>query len=223
MLVDRGAGLDVRDPTYGYTPLSLAVMKGHYVIAKLLLSIEKVGTDVKDNCGRTPLFFAAWYGRDTVANAILINDAVDPDQKDYYGSTPLSIAVRHGHMEVVKMLLASGIVTCDSQDCFGRSVFWWAKRSGNADIEKMLANYSKERGIPMCGDEYVDVRSIPSDHLSRYCNACTLDIPKDSIYYRCGICNRGDFDICMECYELEGRCLQDGHGMIRMKDGMLRV
>jgi hypothetical protein len=22
----------------------------------------------------------------------------------------------------------------------------------------------------------------------------------------------------MECYELEGRCLQDGHGMIRMKD-----
>ena len=152
----------------GNTPLSLAAMKGHFVIVKLLIGIEKVGTDVKDNCSRTPLSFAAWYGSDTVAKAIIVDDSIDPDQKDHYGATPLSLAVRHGHIEVVKVLLATGIVTCGSHDCLRRSVFWWAKRSRNADIEKMLAGFSKKRGIPMSADEYVDVCSITSDHMSRY-------------------------------------------------------
>ena len=116
-------------------------------------------------------------------------------------------------------MLATGIVTCDSHDCFGRSVFWWARWSGNADIEKMLVEYSNKGTIPTYSIESADVQSIHRDYRSRFCDACTLNIPKRNVYYRCGICNGGDFDICMECYELEGRCLQDGHVMIQMKDG----
>lgn len=72
MLLDRGSGLDARDSTYGHTPLSLVAMNGHDDIVKLLLRTDKIGADVKDNCGRTPLSFAARYGHHTVAKTILI-------------------------------------------------------------------------------------------------------------------------------------------------------
>jgi ankyrin repeat protein len=211
VLVDRGAALHARDSTYGITPLSWAVEGGHDVVVKLFLSTNKDCANERDNCGRTPLFYAAWYGHEAVAQAILNDNSVDPDQKDHYGSTPLSIAVRHAHVDVVRVLLATGIVIYDSHDRFGRSVFWWAKRSGNADIEKMLMDYAWMRGIPMRSAEHVDGRPIRRGRPWRVCDVCTLDIPDDNTYYRCGVCNGGDFDVCLECYELEGRCLQDDH------------
>ena len=212
LLLDVGARLDVRDSA-GRTPLSMAAINGQCAVAKALLSIEKASADMKDNWGRTPLGYAAWCGHDIVAKAILDDGALDPDQRDHYGSTPLSIAVRQGHVEVVKVLLDTEIVTCDSRDCFGRSVFWWAKRSGNTDIQKMLADYSQRRGIPI-RDEYVDVRSTSNDLKSSQCEVCTLNLPRNGTYYQCEICYNGNFQICGECYELGGRCLQDGHDMI---------
>ena len=171
-----------------------------------------------------------WYQRETVAEAIITDDSVDlhPGQKDDYGSTPLSIVVRHSHTAMVKHLMATGTVTCDSHDCFGRSVSWWAKTTGNGGIGKMVVDYSKKRGVSICGDIDLNIRPISRSHTSRLplqsaritkiCDACTLKIPGGNVYHRCETCNGRDFDICMECYELGGRCLQDGHGLIRMRD-----
>lgn len=220
-LVEGGADLDFKDSKNGRTSLVRMVIGGYPVINKPSLWINKVGLDVKDNCGRGPFFYAAWYGYATFVGAILTADDVDPDRKDHYGLTPLSVAVRHGHTEIVKMLLATGSVTCDSRDCFGRSVSWWAKRMGNPDVQELLADHSKIRGIPIF-DENFDEWSAPNRPIRRCCDCCTLDISKDTVYYRCNICDGGDFDVCITCYELEGRCLQDGHYMFRKgNDGVL--
>lgn len=58
---------------------------------------------------------------------------------------------------------------------------------------------------------------IPIDRIPRYCDACIPYIPKSNIHYRFEICNQGDHEIYMECYELDRRCLNHIHDMIQIK------
>jgi len=181
----------------------------------LLVAHHTVDPNSRNTIGRTPLSFAAMYGHDAIVITLLTNECVDPDLKDYYGSTPLSIAARNCRTEVVKMLLATGRVDFDSRDCFGQAPLWWARRRGNADIAQLLLENAKKRGILVCEDDAPMAAGLTShDGTSRWCDVCTLTIPKDEVYYRCGVCSGGDFDICLECYKIGGRCLKDGHDLV---------
>ncbi|KAH7200665.1 hypothetical protein BKA60DRAFT_583016, partial [Fusarium oxysporum] len=62
------------------------------------------------------------------------------------------------------------------------------------------------------------VSPIFNDRISRWCDVCTLGIPQDEMFYKCGVCNGGDFDICSECYEIGGRCLGDDHRLAQRKE-----
>ncbi|KAH7118227.1 hypothetical protein B0J13DRAFT_569908 [Dactylonectria estremocensis] len=151
-------------------------------------------------------------GHETVAMTILSYDSVDPDQEDHYGSTPLSMAARNGRTEIVKVLLATGQVTFDSQDHFGRTSLWWARRRGNTDTEQVLLDYAKKRGIPVCdNDEFIEVSPISNNRISRWCDICTLSILEDEVFYKCRVCNGGNFNVCLECYKIGGHCLKDNH------------
>ena len=112
------------------------------------------------------------------------------------------------------MLLATWRVDFDSRDCFGQTPLWWARRRGNADIAQLLLENAEKRGISLCEDEAPLAAGLTSnDKTSRWCNVCTLNIPKDEVYYQCEVCNGGDFDICLECYKIGGRCLKDSHDL----------
>jgi len=181
-------------------------------VTELLLADHTVDPKSRDTVGRTPLSFAAKYGHDAIVMTFLNNECVDPDPKDHYGSTPLSIAARNCRIEVVKKLLATRRIDFDSQDCFGHTPLWWARRRGNAGIAQVLL---EKRGISACEGEAPVVACLTSDdETSGWCDICTLNIPKDEVYYQCGVCSGGDFYICLECYKIGGRCVKDGHDLV---------
>ncbi|EXL63853.1 hypothetical protein FOPG_19875 [Fusarium oxysporum f. sp. conglutinans race 2 54008] len=188
-------------------------------MVKLLLATGKVDINVKENVGRTPLSNAAMRGHETVATLLLSHDSVDPDQEDHYGSTPLSIAVRNSRTEVVKILLATRRVALDSQDRFGRTPWWWARKCGNNDIEQALRDYAERNGILVCdNNESSEVGLTPNNQTSSWCDICTLGISEDEIFYICGICNGGDFYVCLECCNIGGQCLMEHHQLARGGD-----
>jgi ankyrin repeat protein len=204
------ATIDVDRPNIdGRTPLSYAAGNGRDAILKLLLKQDGVDPNTKDNVGRTPLFYAIWNGHDEAISALLFNNKIDPDTKDCYGTSLLSIAVRHNREDTVKLLLATGRIDLDSIDYFGRTPLWYAERYGNAGIIKHLGQG---------GGYNVSLQDIKSpkwaakfDISQVLCDICTMKIVEGDDYYRCQICNEGDFDICIECHNTGGRCLELSH------------
>ena len=219
VLIENGAEADFKHPQYGRTSLSYAASNGLEAVVKLLLAEDGVDGNSEDSVGRTPLSYAAESGHEMVAKMLLSNKCVNPDIKDHYGATPLSIAVRHAHTEVVKLLLSTGCVDLNSQDCFGRTPLWWARRIGNYDITQLLLDHTEIAAAHIYEtDPPIDVDVIPYDKSSTSCDVCTLNILKDDAYYHCGVCNGGDFDICLGCYTIGGRCLEVNHKLAQRRD-----
>jgi ankyrin repeat protein len=214
LLLETGADADAKDG-YGQTLLSRAAEGGHEAIVQMLLK-KNISPNSTDNIKRTPLSYAAKNGDNRVVVALLTDKRVDIDPKDHYGSTPLSIAARNGHIDVVKLLLDTRHVDINSRDCFGRTPLWYARRYGSANIVQLLLENAENRDILVCeNDVPVEVGLRSNDGRSRYCDICTLGIHKDDVYYRCGVCNNGDFDICSECYKVGGRCFEVDHELLQ--------
>ena len=217
LLLEKGANTESIDSSCR-TPLSCATEKGHDAAVELLLAKDSVDPNSEDNIKWTPLLFAARNGHDSVVMMLLAHH-IDPDPKDHYGSTPLSITARSCRTEVVKSLLATVRVEVDCRDCFQRTPLWRARKGGSADVDQLLLGYAEKRGIPVCeNDGCVEVSLKSHDGTSRGCDVCTLSIPQDDVYFSCGVCNGGNFDICLECYKIGGRCSKDGHELIQRKD-----
>ncbi|OBT50678.1 hypothetical protein VE04_08703 [Pseudogymnoascus sp. 24MN13] len=68
-------------------------------------------------------------------------------------------------------------------------------------------------------DEYLEASPIFSDETYKWCDVCTLGILEDEVFYKYGVCNGGDFDICSECYKIGGRCLGHDHGLTEILQG----
>lgn len=153
----------------------------------------------------------------SVVQSLLNHTEINPDLADCHGTTPLSLAARIApslhSLEVVKLLLGTGRVTVASKDCFGRTPLWWARRARNHDIEAVL----------MKDDGHDDTSERPGDDLpalifhfspmdkGSVCDICYRFLKKGEYEYtsryKCWDCNMGDFDICEECYDAGGKCL----------------
>ena len=62
-------------------------------------------------------------------------------------------------------------------------------------------------------------RSAPFTNFSICCNNCQAVIP--DAHWHCGICDKGDFDLCRDCVEKGHLCEDDEHWLIKrfVKDG----
>jgi hypothetical protein len=168
--------------------------------------------NARDGVGRTPLSFAAQNGWAEVTRTLLVDYDADPDLADRYGSTPLSIAVRNSHIGVVKSLLATGRADLVSKDSFGRTPLCWAQRCENTAIEKLLLHHAEKKFLPACeSNDLAEASPMPGEKLTGWCDVCTVVLPQDEPRYQCGICQEGDFIICLDCYMSGGRCLEDCH------------
>jgi ankyrin repeat protein len=91
-------------------------------MVELLLAINGIESDSKDDCGLTPLSWAAQNGHEMVVKMLLEKDTVDPNSRDIvYGRTPLSWGAERGHEVVVSLLLANYGIEPNSTDNYGRT------------------------------------------------------------------------------------------------------
>jgi ankyrin repeat protein len=209
LLLENGAEIDSTD-RYGQTPLSRAARTGHEAVVRLLLE-NGAEIDSTDYCGRTPLSHTARSGNEATFK-LLLEVGVNPDAKDHYDSTPLSMSARHNRADMVKLLLATRCVDLNAQDRFGRSALWWAKRRENAAVARLLVNNAEK--LPCQDDVPVEVRLL-NYQTFRWCDVCTFGIQADSIYFHCGVCFGGDFDVCLECHNIGALCLDEDHNLTK--------
>ncbi|KAK6506061.1 hypothetical protein TWF506_010985 [Arthrobotrys conoides] len=211
-LLDRGADVSSKN-TRGERPLNLAARMGHEDLAKLLLK-NGAYIDTRDNNGRTPLFYAALKGCTGLLKTFLADERVEVDSKNYYNVTPLSVAARFGWKEAVMILLSTTGVDLEAKDVFGRTPLWWAKREGHHDIAELLIESAKRMGLTL-SDINSDVSQklhIKSDeNARRFCDICELVIPGNDVYYKCRICDGGDFDLCLDCVKANVHCRDKSH------------
>lgn len=86
----------------GRTPLHIAAMEGHELMASVLIAWVK-NLDKQDKEGLTPLHLAAFSQCYRIARHLLLAGA-NRKAKDVRGSTPLELALVRGENEISKML-----------------------------------------------------------------------------------------------------------------------
>jgi ankyrin repeat protein len=127
----------------GETPLSWAAKRGDEAVVKLLLKMETVDVNSRDNSNRTPLSWAAEKGQEAMAKLLLETGKVDVDSRDNGNRTPLSWAAEQGHEDIVKLLLDTGMVNVDSRDDGNRAPLLWAVKQGHEAVVKLLLESDK--------------------------------------------------------------------------------
>jgi ankyrin repeat protein len=176
-----------------------------------------VDLDVRDIFMRTPLWYAAAAGHHDVVKSLLLHERVDRDLEDHYGLTPLAIAAWHERTKVVEMLLAAGNVDIMTRDCFGRTPLWYAKATRNADLTTLMVSIARKAGTWVCDDDeplHATESTASRRHVSnqrQVCDICQFNRGAEPVLYHCEICNGGDLDVCGDCYQEGGRCLEPGH------------
>ena len=84
--------------------LMLAIVKGHPMVVKALLTCRSIDVNLQSRGGQTALSLAAAAGQLDTANLLLEHKA-QIDHQDSYGYTALSQAGEYGHVAVVKYLM----------------------------------------------------------------------------------------------------------------------
>ncbi|ORY56377.1 uncharacterized protein BCR38DRAFT_451202, partial [Pseudomassariella vexata] len=165
-----------------------------------------------DNDGRTALFLSARYGHDSLVRLLLRKCPLELYTKDHYSATPLFAALRNGHLQVAKLLLITDDTCIGTRDCFDRTLMWWARRSRNTQLIQLIHHYSTKAGLQVDeSDMSTETGPVTFNPTSNWCNVCTLCIRDGSDYYKCGICNGGDFAICLECFKFGVECQNSSH------------
>ena len=94
----------------GFTPLHVAVLRGHLAIVQAILQVEGVNLNVRNIAGTTPLH---WVCLDS-SNALLMTQALleagaDPNAADSAeGNTPLYLAAQLDRIAVLEAMLDGG-------------------------------------------------------------------------------------------------------------------
>ena len=64
---------------------------------KILLELEEVNPDKRDNGGKTRLSYSTWFGHAWVVKKLLGWEQANLNNADKYGQTSLMLATMYGH------------------------------------------------------------------------------------------------------------------------------
>ena len=104
-LISQGASIECQTDNK-YTPLYLAILKGHLDIVKYLIS-QGANINCKDNANGTPLHFASHQGNLSLVK-FLISQGANIECQSNENYTPLHLATLKGHINIVKYLISQG-------------------------------------------------------------------------------------------------------------------
>lgn len=110
---------------------------------RMLLSMEQVQVDEKDNLNRTPLMYAAWSGRNATGKALLDTGQVDVNATDNNDQTALhhaSDSFMSSRAETVEGLLSTKQVDANAKDKMNRASLMYASGIKGNDTMRELLN-----------------------------------------------------------------------------------
>ena len=137
--------------TLAYTPLHVAVLKGHKETAELLIQ-HSAEVNAKDNDGETPLHDAALKGQTETAE-LLIDKGADLYAQNDEEKTPLDFARKEGHQDVVEIL----------EWCIEHPLGWDAKGGDFTEVDSFALkqdNPESKAEIGLAGDEESGAPSV---------------------------------------------------------------
>ncbi|TRX88257.1 hypothetical protein FHL15_010824 [Xylaria flabelliformis] len=131
-----------RDP-YGRTILNAAARSKGCI--ELLLSVEDINVNFRDNIGQTAIFMPSIGGRLEIVNFLLSTPGFLADIRDKQGRTALSYAAGTWMEQdkTVQALINSDQVNPDSKDHQGRTPFSYAAEKGHLKIMQLLMDTGK--------------------------------------------------------------------------------
>ena len=129
----------------GFTPLHIAVSKGHLDMCQMLLD-HKADVRAQDNKGNTPLHFAASEDHFEVAHMLLEHKA-NVNAMDKEGSTPLQLAFEGWRADIVRLLLNHGAEAKVNGKC-GNTLLHVAVLKRHIDICRILLGRNAEINFP---------------------------------------------------------------------------
>lgn len=126
-----------------YSPLAIAVTRGHFKIVELLIN-KGFDVNTRDYKGRTPLHYVGEYNYLEIAKLLLANNG-DLTIKNDFGNQPLWVAVFNvrGEQEripLVKLFLEKGADPLDENNN-GMSPLKFAKEVEDQELIRLLENY----------------------------------------------------------------------------------
>lgn len=138
MLIEE-SGADVHALTRdGYSPLAMAVARGHAELALTLIELHAGAvTDKVGPTKNTLLHLACESGNVLMLEVLLSSADVDPDPQNGEGVTPLQVAAGHGHLEAVKFLIDKG-ANVNRPDRHGLTTLAAAAYQGSVDLVHFL-------------------------------------------------------------------------------------
>lgn len=146
LLLFWNASPDMMDER-GWTPLCVAVGKGHQQIASKLLQTGKVDVNLRYPEGRRnmTLVQVAIEGEfNEVARELLkTGNILDVDARDQEGHTPPFAAAEKGQDEIIQLLLATGRVDINAATIHGWTPLTIALDKGFSQTAKILINTKK--------------------------------------------------------------------------------
>ena len=101
-----------------YTPLLLALMKGHKQITGLLIANGANMNAKKEQRGMHTLLIATLLGHTEVVE-LLISNGADVNAKDRLGRTPLDTVIRNNRSEIADLLRKHGGKTSEELKAVG--------------------------------------------------------------------------------------------------------
>ncbi|KAF5978505.1 hypothetical protein FBULB1_6104 [Fusarium bulbicola] len=122
---------------------------GYEALVNLVLGIEIVDPDARDDKGWTPVLWAASKGHETIVKLLLETKKVDTNAKEKSDETrrtrrtPLLLAAEGGHEAVVRMLLDTNAVDLSASAETGEASLLWAVKSGHAGVAQLLLQTGK--------------------------------------------------------------------------------
>ena len=135
-LLMRGADINARSDSKGWTALYLASQQGHGTVVALLLGAG-CDAEIADVHGISALYTASKHGN-SVAVVMLLDHGCDASKARVNGVTPLIAACHKGHTLVIELLLESPRCSVDQAQDNGATALCIACQMGHVSIAMML-------------------------------------------------------------------------------------
>jgi ankyrin repeat protein len=172
MLLEKCSTPSLSVDCHGFTPLHLAVRRGHTRVVKLLLNVQGMDANVAATVNaRNPSGLQPW---ESIHLALCRPDLFSKAPKEIPTAanlTPLHFAAMEGHTEIVDLLLKwPGIhVAPLDLDTKGLSPFHYSIQNGHSGVVKLLLEKLENVGQPFnfCNEWLALLdHSIQKDHLA---------------------------------------------------------